>query len=133
MGASADDAGGLRAEATFLRARGIPIEGMHLVDGSGLSEDDRVSALTLARVLADSDLFSLLPQGGRDGTLKHYDFTTALGRVRAKTGHLSDASSLAGYIDTMHHGRLVFVFMINDPAIDVDPDYVSAVDTLAKL
>jgi serine-type D-Ala-D-Ala carboxypeptidase/endopeptidase (penicillin-binding protein 4) len=73
----------------------------------------------------------LLPAGGRDGTLTHYDFTTALGRVRAKTGHLSDASSLAGYVNTMHHGRVAFAFMINDSPGNPDSAFVRAVDRLA--
>lgn len=132
-GDSPDDAGGVSAEETFLRERGIPTEGFHAVDGSGLAEVDRVSAMTLARVLTDGRLYSLLPQGGRNGTLKHYDFTTALGRVRAKTGHLSDAASLAGYVDTARHGRIVFAFMINNSPGDPDAAYVRAVDALAEM
>ena len=135
-GGSGDDADGLRAEEEFLRSAGIPESGLRIVDGSGLAESDRVSALTLARVLSDAqlsgaNLYSLLPAGGEDGTLKHYDFTTALGRIRAKTGHLSDADSLAGYLNTMHHGRISFAFMINDSPGDPDSAYVRAIDRLA--
>ncbi|HTV94001.1 MAG TPA: D-alanyl-D-alanine carboxypeptidase/D-alanyl-D-alanine-endopeptidase [Verrucomicrobiae bacterium] len=132
------DANGLAIERTFLRSHGIPIDGLHSVDGSGLAEANRVSALTLAWILSDAQLrdrdtglYLLLPAGGRDGTLTHYDFTTALGRVRAKTGHSSDASSLAGYVNTMHHGRVAFAFMINDSPGDPDSAFVSAVDALA--
>jgi len=128
-----DDAGGVQAEETFLRERGIPTGGFRAVDGSGLAEIDRVSAMTLARVLTDPQLYLLLPQGGRDGTLKHYDFTTALGRVRAKTGHLSDAASLAGYVNTARHGRVVFALMINNSPGDPDGAYVRAVDLLADM
>ena len=130
-GGRGDDADGLAAERAFLRAQGIPTDGLHVVDGSGLAESDRVAAITLARILSRSNLYPLLPEGGRDGTLAHYDFTTALGRVRAKTGHLSDADSLAGYVTTMHHGRLAFAFMINDSPGDPDGSYVEAVDRLA--
>jgi len=133
-----DDAGGLAAERSFLNARGIPTDGMRIVDGSGLAESNRVAAITLARILSDAELrdhgvelYDLLPAGGRDGTLTDYDFTTALGRVRAKTGHLSDADSLAGYVNTMHHGRVAFAFMINDSPGDPDSAYVRAVDELA--
>ena len=127
-----DDAGGVSAETAFLRERGIPTGGFRAVDGSGLAEVDRVSAMTLARVLTDEKLYLLLPQGGRDGTLKHYDFTTALGRVRAKTGHLNNAASLAGYVNTAHHGRIVFAFMINNSPGDPDAAYVRAVNSLAE-
>ncbi len=137
-GEAGTDANGLTAERAFLRSRGIPTDGLRSVDGSGLAQANRVCALTLARILSDAELrdhgaelYLLLPAGGRDGTLTHYDFTTALGRVRAKTGHLSDASSLAGYVNTMHHGRVAFAFMINDSPGDPDSAFVGAVDRLA--
>ncbi|MDQ2866114.1 MAG: D-alanyl-D-alanine carboxypeptidase, partial [Candidatus Eremiobacteraeota bacterium] len=133
-----DSDAGIVQEIRFLQSRAIPISGMRLVDGSGLAESNRVAAITLARILSDAELRGgnaeldpLLPQGGKDGTLKHYDFTTALGRIRAKTGHLSDAASLAGYVDSAHHGRLAFAFMINGSPADPDAAYVSAVDRLA--
>jgi serine-type D-Ala-D-Ala carboxypeptidase/endopeptidase (penicillin-binding protein 4) len=137
-GERGDDADGLAAEREFLRSRSIPTPGLRVVDGSGLAEANRVAAITLARILSDaelrgasSDLYRLLPSGGRDGTLSDYDFTSASGRVRAKTGHLSDADSLAGYITTKHHGRVAFAFMIDDSPGDADSAYVSAVDRIA--
>lgn len=140
-GDAPDDAGGIAAEIDFLRERGIPTAGLRAFDGSGLAEGDRVSAMTLARILSDADVrgggtesfYGLLPQGGRDGTLKHYHFTTALGHVRAKTGHLSDADSLAGYVNTARHGRIAFAFMINDSPGRPDTAYVHAIDALAAL
>jgi D-alanyl-D-alanine carboxypeptidase/D-alanyl-D-alanine-endopeptidase (penicillin-binding protein 4) len=142
IGADALTAGtspaGIAAETQFLRSRDIPVEGMHVVDGSGLAEANRVSAATLAHVLSDAalrggdDLYRLLPEGGKDGTLKYYDFTIPHDRIRAKTGHLSDADSLAGYVDTNHHGRLAFAFMINDSPGDPDDAYIQAVDAMAS-
>lgn len=136
--AVADDATGLKAEREFLRARGIPTPGLHVVDGSGLARANHVAAITLARVLSDADLrdggmelYPLLPEGGRQGTLKHYDFTSALGRVRAKTGHIGGVDSLAGYVTTQRHGRLSFAFMINGSPGDPDGAIVRAVDRLA--
>ncbi len=133
----ADDRNGIEAELQFLRSRSIPVPGIHLYDGSGLAEANRISALTLARILSDAELrdggaelYPLLPAGGRDGTLKYYHFTSA--RVRAKTGHLSDADSLAGYVDTKRHGRLAFAFMINDSPGDPDDAYVHALDSLSQ-
>lgn len=135
-GGAADDAAGIAAERQFLRSRAIPLEGMRLFDGSGLAEANRISALTLARILSDAELrgggaelYPLLPAGGREGTLKYYDFQTA--RVRAKTGHLSDADSLAGYVDTAHHGRLAFAFSIDNSVGDPDAAYVNALDRLS--
>jgi D-alanyl-D-alanine carboxypeptidase/D-alanyl-D-alanine-endopeptidase (penicillin-binding protein 4) len=138
-GSTADDAGGLAVERKFLSERGIPDPGLHLNDGSGLSGENRVAAVTLARILSDahlrggqSSLYMLLPQGGRQGTLRDYDFTTALGRVRAKSGHISGVSSLAGYANSLHHGRIVFAFLVNGSPGDPDAAIVRAVDRLAS-
>jgi serine-type D-Ala-D-Ala carboxypeptidase/endopeptidase (penicillin-binding protein 4) len=127
------DAGGVDAEVRFLQRRGIPMPGLKLFDGSGLSGENRVAAITLARLLADDEpsLYLLLPLGGRQGTLQDYDFTTALGRVRAKSGHLSDVSSLAGYVTTLHHRRVAFAFLIDGSPGDPDAAIVRAVDRLA--
>lgn len=128
-----DDAGGIDAERLFLERRGIPVPGLKLFDGSGLSDQNRIAAMTLARLLADSEpsLYLLLPRGGREGTLEDYDFTTALGRVRAKSGHLSDVSALAGYVTTLRHGRVAFAFLINGSPGDPDAAIIHAVDRLA--
>ena len=138
-GDAADDAHGLQAERAVLAEQHIPTPNLHLVDGSGLAHANRVASITLARILAyfdaqpgGNELYPLLPRGGEDGTLKMYDFTTAQGRVRAKSGHVDGVSSLAGYVDTRKHGRVVFAFLINGSAGDPDAAIVSAVDRLAE-
>jgi D-alanyl-D-alanine carboxypeptidase/D-alanyl-D-alanine-endopeptidase (penicillin-binding protein 4) len=138
-GDTPDDAHGLQAERVILAQQGIPTPGLHLVDGSGLAHANRVPAITLARILAHYDaspqgnmLYPLLPRGGKDGTLKMYDFTSAQGRVRAKSGHVDGVASLAGYVDTRKHGRVVFAFLINGSPGDPDAAIVSAVDRLAE-
>jgi D-alanyl-D-alanine carboxypeptidase/D-alanyl-D-alanine-endopeptidase (penicillin-binding protein 4) len=130
-----DDAGGIAAERRFLQVANIPTPGLHLLDGSGLSHGDRIAAVTLAHLLAaeEKELYPLLPRGGRDGTLSDYQFTTALGRVRAKSGHLATVASLAGYATTMHHGRVAFAFLIDGSPGDPDASIVSAVDRLVEL
>jgi D-alanyl-D-alanine carboxypeptidase/D-alanyl-D-alanine-endopeptidase (penicillin-binding protein 4) len=128
---------GIATELRFLSERGIPTPGLRLSDGSGLAPDNRIAAITLARVLSDAELrggdgslYLLLPLGGRQGTLKEYDFTTALGRVRAKSGHISGVASLAGYVNTLHHGRVVFAFSINGSPGDPDAAIVRAVNRI---
>jgi D-alanyl-D-alanine carboxypeptidase/D-alanyl-D-alanine-endopeptidase (penicillin-binding protein 4) len=134
---SPGDAGGIAAVRSFLAASGVPVPGIRLLDGSGLAASNLVAAITLATVLSDAErrpegesLYALLPGGGQ-GTLKYYDFTTARGRVRAKSGHIGGVSSLAGYIDTLHHGRVSFAFMFNGAPGDPDAAIVRAVDRLA--
>jgi serine-type D-Ala-D-Ala carboxypeptidase/endopeptidase (penicillin-binding protein 4) len=128
-----NDSGGIGAEREFLERRGIPVPGLHIYDGSGLSPENRIAGITLARLLAaqEASLYRLLPLGGRQGTLDDYDFTTALGRVRAKSGHISGVSALAGYVTTPRHGRVAFAFLINGSPGDPDAAIVRAVDRLA--
>jgi D-alanyl-D-alanine carboxypeptidase/D-alanyl-D-alanine-endopeptidase (penicillin-binding protein 4) len=131
---SSNDTGGIEAERRFLDRLGIPTPGLRLFDGSGLSPGNRIAAITLARLLStrEPSLYLLLPLGGREGTLEDYDFTTALGRVRAKSGHLSNVSSLAGYVNTLRHGRVAFAFMVNGSPGDPDAAIVRAVDRLVE-
>ncbi len=79
--------------------------GVHLVDGSGLSTDDRATAYTFLKYLvrfpstSQGHNFPLLLPANGDGTLKKLS-GAALGQgvVRAKTGTLSNVSSLVGYL-----------------------------------
>jgi serine-type D-Ala-D-Ala carboxypeptidase/endopeptidase (penicillin-binding protein 4) len=137
MGVAAD-AQGIAAEERFLGEANIPSPGLLLVDGSGLAAANRIAAVTLVSILndaatrgGDASLYYLLPAGGREGTLKYYDFTTALGRVRAKSGHIGGVSSLAGYVNTLHHGRIAFAFLINGSPGNPDSAIVRAVNRLA--
>ncbi len=134
-----DDAHGLAVERSDLHSRGISTPGMRLVDGSGLAEANRIASITLAQILtralslpAERGFYDLLPAGGKSGTVKGYDFTAARGRVRAKTGHLTGVSSLAGYVVSRRHGIVSFAFMIDGSPGDPDGAIVSAVDRIAQ-
>jgi D-alanyl-D-alanine carboxypeptidase/D-alanyl-D-alanine-endopeptidase (penicillin-binding protein 4) len=90
-----------------LAAAGIPLTGVRLVDGSGLSLLDRVTTRELAAILetawADPDvgpvLFASLPVAGVNGTLSdRMRRPPARGNVVAKTGTTSWASALSGYV-----------------------------------
>jgi D-alanyl-D-alanine carboxypeptidase/D-alanyl-D-alanine-endopeptidase (penicillin-binding protein 4) len=141
QGGSGNDARGLAAETAFLRSQNVPVDGLHLVDGSGLAVANRVSGLTLATLLSRSEqtpggnpIYFALPRGGIEGTLKEYRFTTALGRVRAKSGHIGGVDALTGYVTTRRHGRLVFAYILDTP-LDrwkADAAIAAAVDALAE-
>ena len=135
----ADDAHGLTAERAVLKDEHIPTPGLHIVDGSGLAEANRIAAITLVRLLAHSDagvrgnaLYPLLARGGLDGTLKRYHFVQASGRVRAKSGHLASVAALAGYVNTRHHGRVAFAFLFNGVRDEADPAVAAAIDRIAQ-
>lgn len=86
---------------------GVPLTGVRIVDGSGLSVLDRVTARELAAILesawGDPDvgpvLFAALPIAGINGTLSdRMRRAPARGNVVAKTGTTSWASALSGYV-----------------------------------
>jgi D-alanyl-D-alanine carboxypeptidase/D-alanyl-D-alanine-endopeptidase (penicillin-binding protein 4) len=86
---------------------GVPMTGVRIVDGSGLSLLDRLTANALSGLLeiawADPSvrpaLLAALPVAGVNGTLQHrLSKPPARGRVLAKTGTTDNASSLSGYV-----------------------------------
>jgi D-alanyl-D-alanine carboxypeptidase/D-alanyl-D-alanine-endopeptidase (penicillin-binding protein 4) len=91
---------------------------VRLVDGSGLSELDRVSPLTqmlyLARYpqLRGAERFPLLLPANGIGTLRGLRYGMARGVVHAKTGTLDRVATLAGYLGRPD-GVLVISLMYN--------------------
>jgi D-alanyl-D-alanine carboxypeptidase/D-alanyl-D-alanine-endopeptidase (penicillin-binding protein 4) len=56
-----------------------------------------------------------LPVGGIDGTLRNrFKGTVAENNLRAKTGTLSTASSLSGYVTTVAGEELIFSIIVNN-------------------
>jgi serine-type D-Ala-D-Ala carboxypeptidase/endopeptidase (penicillin-binding protein 4) len=106
QGSGGSAAAGLAVERQLLRAAGVPLGGVRMVDGSGLSLLDRWTPLGLAALLRtmwqDEDLrpylVPALPIAGETGTLERRMRTgPAHGLVRAKTGTTDNASSLSGF------------------------------------
>lgn len=115
---------GLKRIESFLSSQGVSLQNAKLVDGSGLSHENRLSARTLAQVLLHTqhifgggvDLISSLPLAGVSGTLEKRRFGTQSANVRAKTGSLDGVSALAGFAHTTHSGELIFVVLQNGVA-----------------
>ncbi len=91
----------------LLGAVGVPLPGIRMADGSGLSRIDRWTAAGLADVLRqtwlDPDLrpyiSTSLPVAGVSGTLVwRMRSGPAYGFVRAKTGTTDNASALSGFV-----------------------------------
>ena len=129
-GGSASFVGGVEATTTVLTSLGVPVEGVRLADGSGLSGVDHVPAITMVRTLAvaatdapGSDqaagrlwpTTSGLPVAGVTGTLTDRFATagTSAGRgvVRAKTGTLTGVNSLSGLVRDTQGRLLAFSFI----------------------
>jgi D-alanyl-D-alanine carboxypeptidase/D-alanyl-D-alanine-endopeptidase (penicillin-binding protein 4) len=107
---------------SILAERAVPLTGVRLADGSGLSALDRLTPKALVTILqrawADRDLrpvlFRILPVAGRDGTLEdRMAKPPARGNVRAKTGTLDSVSALTGYV----RERYAFAILLNAPGL----------------
>jgi len=97
---------------------GVPIDGLALSDGSGLSVDNRVTCSTFVGVLghvgSTGPIFDGLPIAGQTGTLAGYfEGTAADGVLRAKTGSLTIARSLSGYFPGDDGSMIEFSFLVN--------------------
>ncbi len=111
-------AAGAAVVTQALTDAGVPMTGVRIVDGSGLSRLDRLTANALGSLLkiawADPTvgpaLVASLPVAGVNGTLQHrLQKPPAKGNVLAKTGTTDTASSLSGYVS----GRYAFAVVQN--------------------
>ncbi len=97
---------------------GVEVAGMKLEDCSGLSTNDRIAPETMTGTLLKAmnaeradlrDLVRALPWGAWQGTMiRRYEGNEAAGNVQAKTGSLSQVTSLAGIVRTSTGRELVF-------------------------
>lgn len=130
--------GATAAIKNILKEHKVNVDNLDMYDASGLSLDNRLSSATLVEVLQLStkndvarNLLDDLPVSGGSGTLS-YRFQgsdkDARGWIRAKTGTLSEASSLAGIVVNRDGRVLLFAFILNG-----EPPHIArpGLDTLA--
>jgi len=136
---TSEDAG-LNVVRTFLREAGLTPDSLSLTDGSGLSRNDMVTADATVQLLTFmskhryADAFrAALPIAGVDGTLRNrMRGTAAENNVRAKTGSLSSAASLSGYVTSAAGEKLVFSIIVNNYPDDVEPR-TTCIDPIAVM
>jgi D-alanyl-D-alanine carboxypeptidase/D-alanyl-D-alanine-endopeptidase (penicillin-binding protein 4) len=96
-----------QAILNFIEDEGIYSEGTKIVDGSGISRFDQVTAGALVGLLEKmyfniaqfEDFYNSLSIAGVDGTLeKRMRGTSADSNFRGKTGTLNGVSSISGYV-----------------------------------
>ncbi|MCB9417966.1 MAG: D-alanyl-D-alanine carboxypeptidase/D-alanyl-D-alanine-endopeptidase [Mycolicibacterium sp.] len=134
-------AGAVDAVTGKLASSGVDMTGASLVDSSGLSVLDRLTAKNLDEVVgaaagpnlpAMRPLLDLLPIAGGSGTLSDRFLagdarTSSAGWLRAKTGSLTAINSLAGVVTDASGRVLTFAFISNDAG----PTGRLAIDALA--
>jgi serine-type D-Ala-D-Ala carboxypeptidase/endopeptidase (penicillin-binding protein 4) len=121
LGASCRRDRGLVDLSRELQLHGILSGEFLLVDGSGLSHENLLSARGITSILRAAlldpkiqiEFLASLPVGGRSGTLRSRVFADDL-PIRGKTGSLDGVSSLAGYFESRRGKRYVFAIIQNN-------------------
>ncbi len=124
---------GLVAIGAAMQTWGIPTAGTTLVDGSGLSDENRLTCDALLTVLQRQSIDDPVGQGlavagEAGGTLSDAFVGTALeGSLRAKTGTLYNyddgtggkpaAKALSGYVPVTGGGAIEFAMLLNGPQV----------------
>ena len=119
---------GIQALRSYLGRIGVPLDGVLIEDGPGLSRRDLTSPAALASLLIrvgdnpGAKAFRLgLPEAGVDGSLTgRMRNSAAQGRIHAKTGSMAFTYALAGYALTAADERLAFAIMLNNYRRPVD-------------
>jgi serine-type D-Ala-D-Ala carboxypeptidase/endopeptidase (penicillin-binding protein 4) len=129
----------LAAEAVrhWLAVKGIAAPELSIENGAGLSRSDRLSAASLAALLqaawkspAMPEFIASLPLAGLDGTFrKRLVGEPVSGQAHMKTGLLSDARAMAGYVLDRSGRRHVVVMLMNHPHA---PEAEAAGDALLR-
>lgn len=112
-GSTGTTEGGIQVLVADLTTRGLPVDGLELRDGSGLSRDDRATCRLIDAVIAadgaDGPIAKGLARPGQSGTLDDRFLSAPLSeRLSAKTGTLNDVTALSGWVRTDSGRPLAF-------------------------
>jgi D-alanyl-D-alanine carboxypeptidase/D-alanyl-D-alanine-endopeptidase (penicillin-binding protein 4) len=124
VGRVVEGVGSTRASAAAVRGSladlGLDTAGVVLVDGSGLSAENRVSArhfVGLLEAMAHrpswAQYWGSLPEAGRPRELGRMYRTAAARNLRAKTGTIERVSALSGLVRAADGERLAFSILLN--------------------
>jgi D-alanyl-D-alanine carboxypeptidase/D-alanyl-D-alanine-endopeptidase (penicillin-binding protein 4) len=110
-----------RSVRNWFTVKGIPIDGLVMDNGSGLSRSERITAQQMAAVLEAAykgpyapELLASLPVAGVDGTLsRRFKGSMVEGRARLKTGTLRNVVALAGYVQDQQDRMWVVAASLN--------------------
>jgi D-alanyl-D-alanine carboxypeptidase/D-alanyl-D-alanine-endopeptidase (penicillin-binding protein 4) len=115
---------GLKAVNDFLSTLDLPVGETTIADGSGLREENRVTARYMAEYLGKvarkrwfGSFYDSLPRAGLDGTLREIGYKNE--RFRVKSGRLENVFALAGYGVDGKGREIVFAYIINVPGAAV--------------
>jgi D-alanyl-D-alanine carboxypeptidase/D-alanyl-D-alanine-endopeptidase (penicillin-binding protein 4) len=116
---------GLEVSRALLAAIGLDPASYRLLDGSGLSYENRLTPRDLVRVLGAArqrldfgDYYDALAIAGEDGTLEdRMRGTAAAGNAHAKTGTLNIAVCLSGYVTSANDRLVGYAILVNGGSV----------------
>jgi D-alanyl-D-alanine carboxypeptidase/D-alanyl-D-alanine-endopeptidase (penicillin-binding protein 4) len=130
---------GTRVVRQFMLGAGVDDNDFFFYDGSGMSQDDRITPRAFTQLLtyAARQPWGLawrwsLPVAGVDGTLiARFKNSPMKGRVWAKTGTHNEVSALTGYVDSASGKTVAFSILVNGHRPGSDAE-VQAIDRIVE-
>ena len=136
---------GARVVRQFMVNAGVADADFYLVDGCGLSNDDKITPRAFTQLLSyasrqpwGEEWRETLPLAGVDGTLDHRFTNPPLkGQMWAKTGTLAEVNALSGYVNAASGRMVAFSILVNgrypgstaeDQAIDHIAEAIAAAE-----
>ena len=126
-------------ETKHWKDKKMPLEGVVIVDGSGLSRSNRVTANFMSEMLKsmshDPMYASFFPLAGQEGTLRKFLAGTPLDSyIAMKTGSMRGVQCYAGYkLDDNYVPTHVVVIIMNDIPADREPVRRAAENMLLQI
>ncbi|HCC70056.1 MAG TPA: D-alanyl-D-alanine carboxypeptidase/D-alanyl-D-alanine-endopeptidase [Bacteroidales bacterium] len=114
---------GLKAINEYLNSSLDSTEGLYIVDGSGLSRSNALSASFITGLLQymrtegrfAEYYYESLPEPGKSGTLENYFNDPVFeGRLRAKSGTSTRIRNYAGYLEVSPGREVIFAVLVNN-------------------
>jgi D-alanyl-D-alanine carboxypeptidase/D-alanyl-D-alanine-endopeptidase (penicillin-binding protein 4) len=136
-GAPASPEKSMAAVRDWMRQKGLSVPELVMENGSGLSRAERISAASMAALLQSAwrssvmpEFMASLPVAATDGTMRRrLKGEGVSGQAHVKTGLLSDARAMAGYVLDRRGRRMVVVMLVNHPGA---PQAQEALDALLR-
>lgn len=128
---------GAQVVQTTLQEMGYAIDGLVIVDGSGLDRGNRATCALLTSILERDGGFGVMGNGlaiaGQTGTLRDLlADTTASERLHAKTGTLTGAKALSGYVVYAPEKAAMFTLILNGSGVSNQGEYRPIWNSLAN-